>query len=167
MKEVNLNKLLDIAGEQAGGLEMEMLSFSDLLSRNFELRTFLEDNSIPGANKEKLFAALLPHVSDLFRQLFNLLVEQSLMPRFAALTSSFSGLVSRKTATQLLEVTSARELAASERARIQSFIKDRVRFYFKSDPTLLGGVRLHWEDGRFLDLSFSCSLEQLKEKIIA
>jgi F0F1-type ATP synthase delta subunit len=167
VKEVSLEKLFAIAGEQAGGLEKEMLSFSDLLSSCFELRTFLEDTSVPFGNKDKLFAALLPNVSDLFRSLAFLLIEQSLMPHFTALTRSYSRLVSQKTATQLLEVTSARELATSERARIQSFVKERVRFYFKRDAALLGGLRLHWEDGRFLDLTFSNSLEKLKETIIA
>lgn len=167
MKEINLNKLFDIAADQAGSLEMEMLSFSDLLSDNFDLKVFLEDNGVNADNKKRLLEDLLPDASELFRRLFGLLAEQYLISRFSALAGGYSELVSRKTGTQLLTVTSARELDESERARIRPLIKQPVRFYFKVDPSLIGGARLWWEDGRLLDLSFSRSLQDLKEKIIA
>jgi F0F1-type ATP synthase delta subunit len=167
VREIEVEKLYEIAGKEAVSLENELHSFAQRLSEMIELRGFFADSGVTAEHKLFIFGELNPGASKLFRDLFSLLMEEGLVGRIPWLAGEFSAVISKRTGTGYLEVRAARELTAEERERIKSCIKEKLRMRFVRDAGLIGGIRLRWEDGRFMDASLSGMLEQMKEKLLA
>lgn len=164
MKEIDLEKLYDLAGSRAVALEEELYHFSRMLFHDFELKLFFENGAIPPANKKLLLPELFPRASSLFIDLVDLLIDEELFRRLGWLEREYSKLISRKTGTKLVEITSGREMSEDEKKMIGRSLEGRLRF--EDDPKIIGGIKIKWEDGRYLDASLAGILDKLKEEIL-
>ena len=164
MREIDVFKLYELASNNAVKLDEELYRFSRLLYHNFELKTFFEDGSIPAEARKKMLVELHPDSSTLMRELIGLLIDQDLIRQLGWLAHHYSELISRKTGAPLVEITSAQVLPEDQKKEIMRFTEGRRRF--EVDPAIIGGVRIKWEDGRYLDASLKGRLEALKEEIL-
>ncbi len=166
MKEIDLQRLYEICGERAAGLEQEIYEFLSLLDHNFDLKVFLEDPGITAERKKELLQGLLDDRSPLFLQLLFLLIEEGMIKQVRPLAAEFTAFISAKTGTQYIKVISASMLTGEEKERIKKKLgPSRVRY--EVDPLLIGGLMIKWEGGQFMDASFAGNLKELKEKISA
>ena len=166
MKEIDLQKLHEICGDRAAGLEMEMYEFLFLLDHNFDLKVFLEDPGIAAERKRELLQGLLDDRSSLFRQLLFLLIDEGMIRNFRSLADEFTALISGRTGTQSVKVMSAGALTGEEKEKIGKKL-GRSRVRYEIDPSLIGGLSIKWESGQLMDASFAGCLNELKEKISA
>lgn len=166
MKAIDLDKLYRIAGKKVFELENELHAFSGLLLKNFDLKYFFGDVSVPPENKKKLFSRLFPKASKLFKNLVNLLIKEGLTRKMTSLSDGFTRMVSQRKNVDFVDVISALPLTKDELSNIKSSIGENVRMRAFVDPSIIGGARIKWSDGRFLDVSVSGFLKQLKEEML-
>ena len=166
MKQVNLEKLLKIAGDEALSLEEELHNLALLVKRNFELEIFLENRMISKNEKKKFFKDIFPAASKLMKDFFDLIIEEDLEKYFVELAGAYSKLVSTKLKVNLVDAISAFPLDKNERKMIQELVGEKVSVRVEIDPSLIGGFKLRVGDGRFLDASLSGKLKKLKEDLV-
>ncbi|MFH1386343.1 MAG: F0F1 ATP synthase subunit delta [bacterium] len=164
MKEIDVEKLYDLAGKDALQLERELYRFSYALNSDLDLKYFFVDNGVSEKNKRTVLADLFPAASRVFRDLFNLLLREELLERLSWLANKYSEVVSKKTATEYLEVTSAVPLLNEN--VFKAIKPDKIRYRFKVDPKIIGGLKLKWEDGRYYDSTLQGEIEAIKEALI-
>jgi F-type H+-transporting ATPase subunit delta len=166
VREISLHKLYDICGQRAAGLEQELYDFLSLLDSNFELKVFLEEVGVAAESKKKLLQELLPGRSDLLLSFISLLIDQELMKKIRSLLAEFTAIISARTGTRLVKISSASQLTPEEKELIGGKLK-AARIRFETDPALIGGLRIKWEGGVLINASYSGYLNELKEKISA
>ncbi|OGB89755.1 ATP synthase F1 subunit delta [candidate division WOR-1 bacterium RIFCSPHIGHO2_01_FULL_53_15] len=166
MKEIDLEKLYEIAGKEALTIESELNSLAKLLVKNFELRTFFENATFSKEAKTKLLAEVMPGVSVLFRNLIGLLIDENMEKAAIKLSERFTQLAARKTGTVFAEVAAAAALSEGEKKKIVDWLGGQVNLREEIDPDLIGGVKIFTSDGKYFDGTLSGALENLKESII-
>ena len=166
MKEIDLEKLFEIAGNRALALEAELNVFAKLLLKNFELRVFFENITNSKKDKLKLIAKVMPGSSGLFTGLIELLIDENLEKRFIKLYEGFVKIVSRKTGVVFADVATAYPLTDSDRKKIETWLAGKVKIREEIDPSLIGGIRIKASDGRYFDGSLSGALKNLKERMV-
>src|SRR3989344_350864 len=166
MKEIDLEKLYEIAGKEALTIESELNSLAKLLVKNFELRTFFENATFSKEAKTKLLAEVMPGVSVLFRNLIGLLIDENMEKAAIKLSERFTQLAARKSGTVFAEVGAAAGLSEGEKKRIVDWLGGQVNLREEIDPDLIGGVKIFTSDGKYFDGTLSGALENLKEAII-
>jgi len=166
MKQVNLNRLYDLAGNKALELEEGFYTLRKLLEKNFNLMVFLENSLIPKEQKKKLLKDLLKSPPKFLIELINLLIDEELEKEIIKLSHEFSELVSKKQKIKLVEVTTAFPLEDSEKKGIESLLKEKSLLRLQLDPSLLGGFKLKVAGGLSLDASLKGKLNKLREDLI-
>jgi len=167
MKKIDVEKLYQIAGKDAVRLEEELFHLLKEVGSDFRLKSILDDLGISPADKKKLLEDVFAKSSPVFCDLMRLLIDEELCSGLNRLAREYSDVVSKKTGTVLVGVASAFPLSDNEKKRIKDRMADRTRVLFTVDPKLIGGARLNWQDGRFMDASLLGSMEKLKEEILA
>jgi F0F1-type ATP synthase delta subunit len=166
MREVDLEKLYDLAGPKAVALEEEMQLLTEKLLHDLPLRGFLADGGVPLKVKEEILDRAVPQASPLFRQLLTLLLKAGLINHFPALTSKYSAVISERIGACYVEVKHAQPLSEAEKVRIFSLIEGGCRVRFIQDPAVIGGIKMRWQDGRYFDASLAGDLFELKEALL-
>lgn len=166
MKEIDLEKLFEIAGDKAQALEKELHEFYQLLYKNFDLRVFFEDQSFTKKSKKKLFIEIFPGTSSLLKELIFLLVDNDLEKEVMKVAGKFSKLVAQKEKITFVDVTSAFPLADADLKKINAFVGQKVRARIEIDPSLIAGIKILCSDGRFFDGSLKGRLSKLKGEIV-
>jgi F0F1-type ATP synthase delta subunit len=172
MKEIDAARLYEIAGVKAVALEEELQVFAEQLLKNLKLRYFLA-GSAPLKAKKEVLAELLPGASPLFKRLLDLLIREGLINKLPWLAEKYSAVISERIGACYVEVRHAHKLSEAEKIRIFSLIESlpagrhggcRVRFVL--DRSVLGGVKLRWQDGRYFDATLAGDLSNLKEALL-
>jgi F0F1-type ATP synthase delta subunit len=166
VKELDLLKLYQIAGAEAGALEGELHDLAYRLLRDLKLKAFWNDSAIPLKPKKDIFGELYPDVSAIFSRLFVLLVTEGLIGKVPWLAGKYSELVSSQTGIRSVVVKSARPLAEAARTEIAKKIGPGHRLEFRVRPELIGGIKVQWENGRRIDASLSGLLSNMKEELL-
>jgi len=166
MRDIDIGKLLEIAGDRSVALEEGLLSVARLMQDNYELGVFFEDQAITPEHKKKMLADLFPGADPLLSGLIGLLIDQGLEQRLGQLSEELTKAVSEKQGITFADVTTPYLLTDGERRRIEEFVGDKVRLRIEIDPTLIGGIRIMTSDGRLLDGSLKGTIERLKEELI-
>jgi ATP synthase F1 delta subunit len=166
MSEIDFDKLFALAGQQTTQLERELQTFIEVLDDNFDLKIFLEDITVPAANRKQLLNELCAGYSSLFLDLLGLLIERDLILNLREFLNQYSRQLSKKTGTRFVEVTTADNVDKDEIKKIKNKIgAERIRF--RVDPSLIGGIRIKWEGGNLVEATISRYLRELKENISA
>jgi len=166
MKEIDIEKLHELAGDKAAELESELRNFVRLLRREFELKTFFEDPAVETEGKMKLLNDIYPRASGFFRDLVEFLIKEDLVKRIGNLSEAYSKLISRRTGTSFADVVSARPLSEDELGKIKEYIGKGFRLHLEVNQKLIGGYRIICEDGMYVDISLAGFLSELKETIL-
>jgi F0F1-type ATP synthase delta subunit len=165
MKEIDLDKLFEIAKDEALSLEEGLHSFLILLREDFKLRIFFEDRRIPGDMKKKKFRRLFPKALPLLSDLICFLIDEELERNFIKLSERFTKLASKKFKITFVDVESAYALKKEELEGIREFIGGEPHVRVRRDPSLIGGFKLLTSDGRYFDCSLISGISRLKDKL--
>lgn len=166
MKVLDVDKLYQIAGSDSEKLEEELCDFAGQLSQNLELKGIFEAETLSSTDKMSLFKELYPQSSSLFRRLIGLLIKEKLFSKLNWLAEEFSKLAAQKSGRQSVEVISALTLTPKEREGLQAALGEKAHLRYRIDERIIGGLRLHWEEGRVFDASLEGFLKQMKEQIL-
>jgi ATP synthase F1 delta subunit len=166
MKEIDVERLHELAGDKASELESELHNFVRLLRREFELKAFFEEPTVPPAGKMKLLDDIYPRASGFFRDLVEFLIKEDLVKRIGNLSEAYSKLISRRTGTSFADVVSAHPLSEEELGKIREYVGKGFRLHLEVNPKLIGGYRIICEDGMYVDISLAGFLSELKEAIL-
>lgn len=165
MKQIDLDKLFEIAGENAQGFEKELHAFYQLLYKNFELRVFFEDQSFTKESKKKLFLEICPSASKLFNDFIVLLIDNDLTKEIMKTAVKYSKLISQKEKIIFVDVASAFPLSGEDLEKIKDFAGQNITMRVEIDPLLVAGIKILCSDGRFFDGSLKGRLLKLKGEI--
>ena len=130
----------------------------------------LTNPTIPAVRRDALVATA-PHVFDVeATNLARLLIESGRVGDAAAIEEEFERLADQSMGRVRATVTTAVELTAHDRERVQRELSRRldkeVRITVVVDPRILGGLKLQYGD-RVVDASVATRLQQLRRRLAA
>ena len=130
----------------------------------------LTNPTIPAARRDALVATA-PHLFDAeATNLARMLNESRRVGEVAAIEEEFASLADQSMGRVRATVTTAVELTAHDRDRVQRELSKRldkeVRMTVVVDPRILGGLRLQYGD-RVVDASVATRLQQLRRRLAA
>ena len=166
MKELDVNKLYQLAGERARLLETALDRLTDLIAENFQLKMFFEDIGVKAEHKLQILKEVYPDVPPLMLDFFQLLVANDMMNRLNCVRQKYRELVSLNSRTQMVEIASATALTPAQKEQIEKYLGHGNRTRYRLRPDIIGGVRIHWQDGRYLDATLSGALKQLEVQLL-
>ena len=163
--DVVLDSHLD-ATRAIGGLRQ----IASLFGESAELRRVWENPAVPADQKRKLLDAIVQRdgIEKPVRNLVAVLIDHRRLPFLARIVEQLEKELDARLGFTEAQVTSARELGASERKVLESQIEKtggkKVRATYSLDPSLLGGavVRI---GSTIYDGSVKGQLEKIKEAI--
>ncbi|TME04534.1 MAG: F0F1 ATP synthase subunit delta [Chloroflexi bacterium] len=130
----------------------------------------LTNPTIPAVRRDALVATA-PHLFDVeATNLARLLIESGRVGDAAAIEEEFESLADQSMGRVRATVTTAVELTAHDRERVQRELSRRldkeVRITVVVDPRILGGLKLQYGD-RVVDASVATRLQQLRRRLAA
>jgi len=163
--DVVLDSHLD-AARAIGGLRQ----IASLFGESSELRRVWENPAVPADQKRKLLDAIVQRdgIEKPVRNLVAVLIDHRRLPFLARIIEQLEKELDARLGFTQAQVTSARELGATERKVLESQIEKtsgkKVRASYSLDPSLLGGavVRI---GSTIYDGSVKGQLEKIKEAI--
>lgn len=165
MKEIDVKKLFDLAGDEVVALEEGLYAFARLLQDNYDLCVFFENQAATPANKKKMFNDLYPGAEPILKRVVDLLIDEGLERSASELSEELTKMVSERLAITFADVSTAYPLTGAERKKIEAFAGPKAHLRVRLDPTLIAGVKVMTNDGRLLDSSLTGAIERLKEEL--
>lgn len=166
MREIDVEKLYELAGSEAATLEGELHDLAHRLLRDLKLKAFWSNYAVPAKQKLALFREIHPDATETFCQLFTLLSNEMLISRVPWLSAKYSEIVSRRTGIRSVVVKSARQLSPVEMEAVKNQVGPGHRLEFRVRPELIGGINIQWANGRRIDASLSGLLAEMKEELL-
>jgi F-type H+-transporting ATPase subunit delta len=164
--------LLQIAAEEnaVATVEGDFATLKGAIDGSRDLRNFLATPIIDDHRKEQVLSAIFSsRVSPLVSRFIALLARKGRASQLAPVVEAFADLIDRMRNITPATITTAVELDAEQRARLEgqlSAMSGRtLRTEYRIDPTLIGGFRAHFED-RMIDASLRHQLDRLRESLI-
>ena len=148
-------------------LAADFAQVKTLLQRSPELARLVRSPLFSREEQAKGMEAVLAKActADLTRKLVLLLAQKRRLFALADIIRAFEQLLARHRGEVAADVTSARELSASETAELRRVLKDKLgrepRLTTHVDPTLLGGLLLK-VGSRMIDSSLRAKLDGLR-----
>jgi F-type H+-transporting ATPase subunit delta len=135
-----------------------------------EVAAVLTNPTIPNDERMALISAA-PHVLDPeATNLAKLLIESNRVRDVDAIVEEFQRLADLAAGRVRATVTTAVELTAPDRGRVEDELSKRlgkeIRMHLVVDPRILGGLKLQYGD-RLVDASVSTRLQQLRRRLAA
>lgn len=163
------NAVFELAAEERGldRLATDFHTVKALLQESPELRKLVASPLFSREDQAKGMEAVLARAGtgDLTRKLVLLLAEKRRLYALADVIRAFDQLLARHRGEVAAEVTSARELSASEISELRAMLKDKLgrepRITTHVDPKLLGGLVLK-VGSRMIDSSLRTKLVSLR-----
>jgi ATP synthase F1 delta subunit len=165
MKEIDLNKLLEMAGEDLFPLEEGLCSFSNLLRGSQELRLFFENPLVPAESKKRVFAEIFPGSNHFFKELIGFIVDRQMENQLIELSKAFTLLISRRLGIVFADVKTPYPLTEEEKNEIVKLIGGKAELRVEVDRSLIGGAVVFTSDGRCFDASIKGWLGKLREEL--
>lgn len=166
MKEINVEKLFMIAKDEAIELEEALHTLSQFLNQDYEMRLFFFHPLIKPESKKRFFTVILPGAPKVFSELMALLFEKKLERKIFWLSKKFTELVSEKMNVNFVSVRTPYHLTNIEKKLIEELVGGNVYLRVDIDPSLIAGVKLLTNNGKFYDLSINGCLEEMRGKMI-
>ena len=165
MKEIDVEKLFEMAMDEVASLEEGLYSFSRRLLGNYDLSVFFEDTTVPAARKKKMFANLYPSADSILLDVVNFLIDEGLEKSMTRISEELTKMVSERLQLIFAEVTTPYPLTGEERSRIKKFVGTNAVLRVTIDPALIAGVKIMTSDGRLFDSSLKGAIYRLKEEL--
>jgi F-type H+-transporting ATPase subunit delta len=159
------------AGLDPAAAQQQLADFAGTLSGSPELREFLNNPSIPNADKLRIVDAIGARIGFLpqVRNFVAVIMSHERLNELNEILAEYATVVDQQTAVSEADVTTARPLHEADRAELESRIValagGSVRTSYHQDEALLGGavVRI---GSTVYDGSVRAQLQQLKEKLV-
>ncbi len=165
MREIDVNKLYEFAGDQAVQLEEALHCFAGILRQNYELRFFLENPMVTVASKIAALEEVCAEAFPLMIELVEMLIKEGKARLIISLADNFSKLMGEKEGLNYVEVKSAYPLDEQAKGSIGRFAGGKSILREVLSPELIGGITVLTGDGRYFDGSLKGRLENLKGKL--
>jgi F-type H+-transporting ATPase subunit delta len=166
--------LVDVAIEnkQADQIKQELASFATMVRESAELQSFLANPSIARAAKHAAIEELVSKMgaSRTLRNYLFVIVDQRRAGMLIEIEQAFSAILDARKGVMQATVTSAAELTADERAKLDAALQKltgkKVQAQFSTDAALIGGavVRI---GSTIYDGSVRAQLERLRVRMIS
>jgi F-type H+-transporting ATPase subunit delta len=158
--------------QQDGSVERWSRRLADVreLLADPDVAAVLNNPTIATAQRDALVATTPRPLDEEGTNLARLLIESGRIDEAAGIEEEFQRLADDAAGRVRATVTTAIELEAQDRDRVQSELSKRlakdVRLSVAVDPRILGGMRLQYGD-RVVDASVATKLEQLRRRLAA
>ncbi|OGC05871.1 ATP synthase F1 subunit delta [candidate division WOR-1 bacterium RIFCSPLOWO2_02_FULL_46_20] len=163
---INLEKLYELAKENALPLGRELFDLNSFLARHYQIKNFLADSNVPLAQKKEFFTRLCPQAGSLFKAFIQLLFEQDLFSKLPWFTGKFLAILLEKRNIRFAKLISALPLSEETVSRIKQCYGDNLYFIQEVDPQLSGGFIIETADHNLLNASVSGRLKQLRTEMV-
>ena len=147
-------------------------SMEQIFAASHELRTLLQNPSVPPEQKLKLLDALTHRIAapKEVRNFLAILVENQRLGGFAEIVREIKEQVNERLGIAEAEVTSARELGGEEKRTLEAQIAKTtgktVRARYLQDPALMGGAIVR-VGSTIYDGSVRGQLQKLREQLVS
>lgn len=147
-------------------------SMEQILTSSHELRTLLQNPSVPGDQKLRLLDALTKRIGALkeVRNFLAILVDHQRLSGFTEIVKEVKEQLNERLGIADAEVITARELGAEERrlleAQIAKTTGKTVRASYQQDPAVMGGAIVR-VGSTIYDGSVRGQLQKLREQLAA
>jgi F-type H+-transporting ATPase subunit delta len=158
--------------QQDGSVEQWSRRLADVreLLADPDVAAVLSNPTIATGQRDALVATSPRPLDEEGTNLARLLIESGRIDEAAGIEEEFQRLADDAAGRVRATVTTAIELEAQDRDRVQSELSKRlakdVRLSVAVDPRILGGMRLQYGD-RVVDASVATKLEQLRRRLAA
>ena len=145
------NALVDVVLAPGSGMDpaaivAQLKSIAEMIADSQDLRTALNSPAISPARKRAVIGALLQpmNVEPRVRNFLYVVISHRRVGEFPSIVEAFEVLADERLGWVRVEVTSAKPLNDTQRARIEGEISQmagkKAKLKFSQDPALLGGV---------------------------
>ncbi|KAJ8933638.1 hypothetical protein NQ314_013901 [Rhamnusium bicolor] len=156
------------------GVEKDLLKFQSSIKTDAKLRSFIENPTIKRSIKSSALKAVGEKISlkPESTNLLQLLAENGRLAKLEGVINAFKVLMSAHRGEVTCEVTTAKELDADQKQKLQgvlkSFVKSNESIYLttKVDPSIIGGMIVSVGD-RYVDMSVASKIKKYTDIISA
>ena len=155
----------------ADGVRTELEIVGTLFRDNTELRGVFDNPAINHTNKEKVLDALIAKLkpSKTTSNFFRVLLQNGRLTAVSEINDRFGSILEERSGLVSAEITSARELPATEKAEfeknLQKITGKKVNINYNIDKNLIGGVVTRIGSTVY-DGSVRTKLDTLKEQLV-
>lgn len=167
MKNVDIVKLVELAGDEAEKLQEELYRLTKLIALNFQLANFIEDIGKPAEAREKMIIDAFPSSSRTFKGMINVLIKNELCRKIPEVSAEVSEIVAKKLGVRFDELVFSEKPAEELLLKFNKIANGKVKFRIEIDPSIMGGFIWKTADGRIMDASIAGRLSAIKEEIAA
>ena len=148
----------------------EILSLGQIFSDNPQLGTVLDDNSVKLEVKSALLAPIMEQASDFTKRLLEVIKQNRRFPDLALIVAEFEKAAEADAHVVRAEVTSATELDADQKAKIEAAFAKRVGakkviLSTNVDSSIIGGIVLRSND-TIIDGSVKAKINKVKKLLL-
>jgi F-type H+-transporting ATPase subunit delta len=160
-----------LKGSETETVKGELLQWAAMIGANADLHDAFSNPTIPRAQKEKVLESLIEKArpSRTTGNFLRVLLRNGRLTELSTVNERFAVELEQRSGVVSAEVTSARELPASERSELQSRLEKltgkRISLNFNIDQDIIGGVVTRIGSTVY-DGSVKTRLENLKEQLI-
>ena len=150
----------------------EAQSFAELVASSHDLREVWEAPSILAERKRAVLDAIVKRegISPMVRNFMAVLIDHRRIEQLAEMANEFEAEINDRLGLAEAEITSARELAASERKRLEKKVAEvvgkTIKARYITDANVLGGAVIR-VGSTIYDGSVRGQLQKLKEALSA
>jgi len=160
-----------IESGETGTVKSELAGWGQIFTANPELRTVFANPAIAHLNKERVLSDLTAKVqpSKTTANFLRVLLQNGRLADLPDISSRFESVLEERSGTVSAEITSAREIAAAERAEFEANLEKltgkKINVAYKIDTEIIGGVVTRIGSTVY-DGSVKTKLENLKEQLV-
>jgi len=167
VKNVDIVKLVELAGDDTEKLQEELYRLTKLLALNFELANFIEDISKPAEARGKMIIEAFPSSSKTFKGLISVLIKNELCRKIPEISAEVTELAAKKLGVRFDELVFSEKPAEDLLLKFNKIANGKVRFRIEIDPSIMGGFIWKTGNGKIMDASIAGRLSAIKEEIAA
>ena len=152
-------------------VKAELASWGDLFNQSTDLQTVFSNPAITHVNKEKVLDALIAKTkpSKTTANFLKVLLQNGRLADLADINERFASVLEERSGRITAEITSARELPASERAEFERNLErltgKKVSIAYAINKDIIGGVVTRIGSTVY-DGSVKTKLENLREQLV-
>lgn len=148
----------------------ELLSLGQVFSENPQLGLVLDDNTVKPEVKSALLTPILEQASDFTKKLLEVIKQNRRFPDLALIIDEFEKSAEAEAHVVRAEVTSATELDAEQKAKIEAAFAKRVGaqkviLTTKIDSSIIGGLVMRSND-TIIDGSVRSRIDKVKKLLL-
>ncbi|MFA4967035.1 MAG: F0F1 ATP synthase subunit delta [Candidatus Margulisiibacteriota bacterium] len=167
MNQIDIKKLVELAGEEAEVLQEDLYRFTNMIVSDFTLMSFIEDISKPGEVRRKVIEDAFPSSSKIFKKLVPVLIKEEFCRSIPEISEEVTKIVAGKLNVRFDELIFSEKPEENLLSKFAKMTDGKVKFRVRIDPAIMGGFIWKTMDGKVLNASIAGRLSAIKEEITA